>query len=56
MIAQSDFPPVFIEYSRKKMATHRDLVEYLAKFGGPFLKEGAQMVLIAAGEGDKLGK
>ena len=37
------------------MRKDKDLVEYLAQFGHPFLKGGAQMVIAAAG-GDKNGK
>lgn len=49
-ITQPDFPTIFVEYAREKLKTDRDLVEYLAQFGPPFLKGGAQMVLMAAGE------
>ena len=56
VIAQQEFPAIFVEYAREKLRKDRDLVEYLAKFGPPFLKGGMQMVLMAAGEGDKIGK
>lgn len=48
--AQTEFPPILVEYARKKMETDRDLIEYFAKFGPPFLKGGARMILAAAGE------
>jgi len=54
--AQPEFPAIFVEYAREKMRTDKDLVEYLAQFGHPFLKGGAQMVIAAAREGDKNGK
>lgn len=54
--AQPEFPEIFVEYAKQKLLTERELVEHLAKFGPPFLKGGAQMILAAAGEGDKLGK
>jgi len=54
--AQQEFPAIFVEYAREKMRKDKDLVEYLAQFGHPFLKEGAQMVIAAAGERDKNGK
>jgi len=46
--AQPEFPAIFVEYAREKMRTDKDLVEYLAQFGHPFLKGGAQMVIAAA--------
>lgn len=56
VIAQQEFPSVFVECAKEKLKKDRDLVEYLANFGPPFLKGGAQMVLMAAGEGNKIGK
>ena len=53
---QPEFPAIFVQYAREKMKTDKDLVEYLAQFGPPFLKGGAQMVIAAAGEGNKPGK
>lgn len=49
-IPQLDFPPIFVDYAKEKLKKERDLVEYLARFGPPFLKGGAQMILMAAGE------
>jgi len=54
--AQQEFPAIFVEYAKEKMRKDKDLVEYLAQFGPPFLKGGAQLVIAAAGEGNKLGK
>ncbi len=54
--AQPEYPAIFVEYAKEKLKKDRDLVEYLAQFGPPFLKGGAQMILAAAGEGDKNGK
>ena len=54
--AQQEFPAIFVEYAKEKMRKDKDLVEYLAQFGHPFLKGGAQMVIAAAGERDKNGK
>ncbi len=51
--AQTEFPPILVEYAREKLKKDRDLIEYLAKFGPPFLKGGAQLILAAAG--DKVG-
>lgn len=53
---QPEFPAIFVAYAREKMKKDKDLVEYLAQFGPPFLKGGAQLVIAAAGEGNKLGK
>lgn len=54
--AQPEFPAILVEYAREKLRKDRDLVEYLSQFGRPFSKGRAQMILAAAGEGDKLGK
>lgn len=54
--AQPEYPAIFVEYAREKMRKDKDLVEYLAQFGHPFLKGGAQMIIAAAGERDKNGK
>ncbi len=51
--AQIEFPPIFVEYAKKKLNTQRELVEHLARFGPPFLRAGAQMILAAAGENAK---
>ena len=51
--AQPEFPAIFIDYSKEKLRTQRELVEYLARFGSPFLRAGAQMILAAAGENAK---
>lgn len=51
-----EFPAIFVEYAREKLKTDRVLVEYLRQFGDMMEKSEAQMVLDAAGEGDKLGK
>ena len=53
---QPEFPAIFVQYAREKMRKDKDLVEYLAQFGHPFLKGGAQMIIAAAGEMDKNGK
>lgn len=53
---KTDFPPVFVEYAREKLKNDRALVEYLSKFGTSVTKNMAQMVLAAAGEGDKSGE
>uniref|UniRef100_A0A6M3LT66 Uncharacterized protein n=1 Tax=viral metagenome TaxID=1070528 RepID=A0A6M3LT66_9ZZZZ len=54
--AKPEFPSIFVEYAREKMRKDKDLVEYLAQFGHPFLKGGAQMIIAAAREGEKIGK
>ncbi|MDP3013455.1 MAG: hypothetical protein Q8M92_04380 [Candidatus Subteraquimicrobiales bacterium] len=51
--AQPEFPAIFIDYSKEKLRTQRELVEYLAQFGPPLLRAGAQMILAAAGENAK---
>ena len=48
--AQTEFPPILVEYAREKLKKDRELIEHLAKFGPPFLKGGAQMILAAARE------
>jgi hypothetical protein len=54
--AQTEFPDSFVEYAREKLKTDRNLVEYLIEFGRPISKRRAQMILDAAGVGDKNGK
>ena len=54
--AQQEFPAIFVEYAREKMRKDKDLVEYLAQFGHPFMKGGAQMIIAAAGEGEGEGE
>lgn len=51
-----EFPAIFVEYAREKLKTDRVLVEYLVKFGDMMEKGVAQLILAAAGEGDKHGK
>lgn len=51
--AQIEFPPIFVEYAKQKLSTQRELIEYLARFGPPFLKGGALMILAAVGENAK---
>ncbi len=47
--AAQEYPAIFVAYAREKMKKDKDLVEYLAQFGHPFLKGGAQMIIAAAG-------
>jgi len=51
-----EFPAFFVEYAREKLKKYRNTVEYQAQFGDMTEQNMAQMVLDAAGEGDKLGK
>lgn len=44
------FPEAWIQYSKEKLRTQRDTIEYLALFGPPFLKGSARMILAAVGE------
>ncbi len=45
-----DFPVAFLEYAKEKLKTQRDTIEYDARFGPPFLRGWARMILAATGE------